>query len=371
LIMFIAAKAVDERLVLALDEFPYLAESDRNIPSLLQRLIDTTLVQGKLFLILCGSSVSFMEREVLGYDSPLFGRRTAQFKLAPFSFFDSRKFLPGFSNEDQLQVYGTVGGIPQYLNFFSSYSNYATAIEDLFLDSGAYFYEEPLLLLRQELREPTTYNSIIAAVADGASKLNEIATRCGESNEKCNKYLNVLIDLHIIERETSILQKANSRKSIFKINDNLFRFWFKYIFRNKNLIEGGDPAVVLQKKIIPDIETFCGPVFEQVCTQWLMQKNANFELPFAFEQCGRWWGNNPATRQEEEIDICAVDGRNALFVECKWRNSVSARQVVTELERKASLVSRDHKYFYLFTKKQLQPSVLTATQLCFAELLNG
>jgi AAA+ ATPase superfamily predicted ATPase len=204
----------DERIVLVIDEYPYLAGGFRPISSILQAHIDNRFKNSKVFLILCGSSMSFMENQVLGYKSPLYGRRTAQFKISAFNFFESRCFLDSFDKEETAILYGVTGGLPEYLNKINPNKTGQENIIDLFLTPSGHFYEEPANLLKQELREPTVYNGIIEAIAGGASRLNEIATKCGIESNKCAKYLKSLISLGIVRKEIPVTEKA-SKKSIY------------------------------------------------------------------------------------------------------------------------------------------------------------
>ncbi|WKV07641.1 ATP-binding protein [Thermoanaerobacterium sp. CMT5567-10] len=348
--LFLGQQAKDERLVVVIDEFPYIVNSNKSIPSILQNLIDHHLKDTKLFLIVCGSSMSFIEKEVLSYKSPLYGRRTSQLIVEPFNFFDSRKFFPSYSFEEQVIAYGVLGGIPQYLSIFDDKCNVYENIKTKILDKSSYLYEEPKLLLRQEVREPALYNSIIEAIATGSSKLNEISTKVGINTDKCSKYISTLIDLKILEKVTPIELKAKSRKSIYKIKDNFFRFWYRFVFNNKALIEQGLLDEVIENKIKMSMNDFLGLVYEEICIDYLKILNKNKKLPFIFEEIGKWWGNNPYKRREEEIDIVAINNDNIIFGECKWQNQKTDMAVLNGLIEKSSLFDYPNKYYVLFSK---------------------
>lgn len=161
----------EERLVFVIDEFPYLAKAAESISSRLQHMIDHKWQHTKLYLILCGSSMSFMEEQVLGYESPLYGRRTAQFKIEPLSYREVEAFYPGLSKQEQALVYGITGGIPLYINKLGVQDGIKEALLENLFDASSYLFEEPQNLLKQELREPAVYNTIITTIASGASKL--------------------------------------------------------------------------------------------------------------------------------------------------------------------------------------------------------
>ncbi len=339
-----------ERIILVIDEYPYLAQSNRAISSMIQAHIDMKLKDSKLFFILCGSSMSFMEYQVLGYKSPLYGRRTAQFKIKPFTYYESSQMLNGFSPEEQAILYGVTGGVPEYLARIRLNMSLKENIEDLFLSESGHLFEEPVNLLKQELREPATYNGIIAAIANGASKLNEIATKNGLESNKCAKYISALMALGIIKKEKP-LTEDEGRKSIYLLEDQMFRFWYRFIPGNMSSIATGLSDIVYDKAIAPQLPNYMGQIFEQMCAQYLMRENAKLALPFVFGRIGRWWGNNPDKKRQEEIDILAVDDENAILGECKWRNEPVGISVLNELMERGELFKQyKSKYYMLFSK---------------------
>ena len=341
--------AKDSRLVLAIDEYPYLAGGFSPISSILQAHIDSQLKDSKLFLILCGSSMSFMEKQVLGYQSPLYGRRTAQFKIAPFSFFESLPFFAAFEKIDKAILYGITGGIPEYQTKIDPTKSVEDNITDLFLTASGHLYEEPSNLLKQELREPATYNGIIEAIAGGASKLNEIATKCGMESNKCAKYLKSLMDLGIVKKELPITE-TTSKKSIYLLDDMMFRFWYRFVFPNMSGIVSGLGREIYDFEVRENIPAYMGLVYEEICKQYLIEQAKKNELPFFTVKAGRWWGNNPKERRQEEIDILAYRKDTALFCECKWTNAEVDIGVLHDLQAQSDLFPFKNKWFWLFAK---------------------
>lgn len=361
-ITYIKEKQNGERIVIVIDEFPYLVKNNRSLLSELQHLIDHSLQDSKIFMVLCGSYMGFMEKEVLGSKSPLFGRRTAQLHMKPFDYKTSLKFMPNYNNEDKLKLYGAFGGTPLYLEQIDGKKSFEENISNSFLRVTAYLYEEPLLLLRQEVKEPGIYSAIIEAIAGGASKSNEIATKIGEENAKCIKYMKTLCELGILYKETPFGEKESSRKTIYSISDLMFRFWYRYVFSNRTLIETAASEVVLNKRITPDYSNYMGNVFERVCKDYLMYKNSKGELPFLFTSVGRWWGANPNSKEHEqvEIDLIAQDDKDYLFCECKWKNEKIDLSVLEKLKEKANMFSknRQNTYYVLFSKSGFTKSVI-------------
>jgi AAA+ ATPase superfamily predicted ATPase len=343
--------AQNEKIVLVIDEYPYAAKSYKPLSSLLQQYIDNKFKQTDIFIILCGSSMSFMENQVLGYQSPLYGRRTGQFKLVPFSFEESRQYHKGFNSREQAVLYGITGGIPQYLELMDGAKSLRHNIVHSFFTADTMLFEEPANLLKQELREPQIYNDILTAIAGGSTQLNRISDMSYVADtSKTNTYLRSLVSLGIVKKEESILAKSK-RKSIYRLNDGMFRFWYRFVPHNLAKIHLGLGEGVYEN-VEPQIPAFMGEVFEEICKQWLWNENIANRLPFSFQDCGRWWGANPLRKEEQEIDIIAFDEKNnqAIFCECKWTNEKISEDIIKNLIDKCAMFSHEKKYYYLFSK---------------------
>ncbi|MCL2797829.1 MAG: ATP-binding protein [Firmicutes bacterium] len=347
---YIAKEAGGEKLVLFIDEYPYLAKANKAISSILQKYADGVFRSTNIMLVLCGSSMSFMEKQVLGAKSPLYGRRDMQFKIEPFDYYESAKFFAGFSPVDKALAYGVTGGIPLYLNRIKQNGNVADGIKNEFLKKNGSLYEEPRNLLMQELREPSIYNAIIRAIASGATKPNEIALKAGEDSKKVSKYLSTLISLHLVQKEVPVVGDK-ARGGIYKLSDNMFRFWYRFVIDNNTNIEAGMKDYVYDERILPVLTEYMGRVFEDICIQYLRRKNKERALPFVFDYIGRWWGNNPVEKRQEEIDIIAYSGKRAIFGECKWTNGTVGTDVLASLKVKAKIFGEfNKKSYYLFSK---------------------
>ena len=346
---YVFLMAEEKRIILVIDEYPYAAKSYRGFASVLQVLIDKHKDKSKLFLILCGSSMSFMEEQVLGYKSPLYGRRTAQFKINPFDFFESCRYFKKFSALDMAVIYGMVGGTPQYLRQMNDTLSVEENIKNTFLNTTSYLFEEPNNLLKQEVREPAVYNAIISAIATGSSKLSEISGKVGEETSACSAYLKNLISLGIIKKETPITEKS-TRKTIYAIADNMFRFWYRFIPSNMSIIQNG-MIEQAYKNVVEHIPAYMGAVFEEICKQYMWKLNREGRAAVTFTDLGRWWGSDPVSRSEAEIDILAVaDKDSAIFCECKWTNESVDLSILESLLKRSGLFSCSKKYYYIFAK---------------------
>lgn len=338
-----------ERLVFVIDEYPYLAKADSSIPSLLQKHIDHVWKKSKLMLVLCGSSMSFMENQVLGYKSPLYGRKTSQLKIQPFNFFESRALCANFAPEQQATFYGALWGIPEYYMHINAKKDLNENLIDLFFRPGGRLFEEPLSLLKQEMRTPATYNAVITAIAQGASRLNEIATKAGLETGAASNVLSSLMELGIVRREIPATEKS-SRKSIYIINDTMYRFWFTFVWNYLTNINRGVGDLVYKKFVEDKVNEYMGHVFEDICLQYLYTERGLTALPFLPENIGRWWGNDPKKKREEEIDIFGFADNQQLFGECKWTNKLVDIDVMEELFGRAELLGEGEKHFIFFSK---------------------
>ena len=347
-----------ERLIIAIDEYPYLAASYPAISSMLQSHIDSCWKDSNLFLILCGSSMSFMEEQVLGYKSPLYGRRTAQFKIHPFTFFEARKLLSSFTQEQQAVLYGVTGGIPEYLSRIDEKLSMDENIIQLFFEESGRLFEEPVNLMKQELKEPMTYHSIIAAIASGASKMNEIATKTGLETSGCSNQISSLISLGIVRRETPITEPVTSRKTLYRLSDSMYLFWYRFVRPNSSSIIRGVGRQIYEMVVLPQLNDFMGEVFEEICQQYLYLSQVYVALPFMIGETGRWWGNNPKAKRQEEIDIMSVSDKSALFGECKWKKEKVDMEIVRTLIQRGELFSYEEKYYYVFSKSGFHDEVI-------------
>ncbi len=342
--------AKDQRLILAIDEYPYVARSSKSLASTLQLLIDKYKDNSKLMLILCGSSMSYMEDHVLAYKAPLYGRRTAQMKILPFDFADTCRYFKHCSDEEKALFYGIVGGTPQYLLQMDDRLSIEDNIKNTFLNPTSSLFEEPENLLKQEVREPALYNAIITAIATGASRMAEISTKVGEDTSVCATYLKNLMALGLILKETPYGEKA-SRKSLYAIDDNMFRFWYRFVPENNSIIARG-ASDLAYRRIQPHFSDYMGKVFEEICKQYLWMLLLNGTSPVEFKELGRWWGTDPSTHSQTEIDIMGEQDKDvALFGECKWTNENVDVGVLEKLEERSHLFHYHKVYFYLFAKK--------------------
>lgn len=357
------------KFVLAIDEFPYLIHSNRGILSIFQTAWDEYWAKSNIYLILLGSSITMMENEVLAYNSPLYGRRTGQWKVPPMEFEAIKQFRNNKSFEDQIMHYAVAGGIPAYWKYFSSKKNIFLNIQDHVLTKGEVLYEETEFLLREELREPRYYFSILQAISQGKRKLSEIVNSTGIATQVANKYLSVLIDLNIIKKELPITEKTplKSKKGLYFIADYFFNFWFQYVFPRKSELEMGKTELVL-KNIIEKSPQYISLVYENVA-QELLVKYADYF--FNFSNIGKWWDKN------NEIDIICFNQNSGqiLFAEVKWTTKLVGLDILENLKQKAKKViwgpENRQEYFCLFSKNGFTEALIKQAKQDNIKLFKG
>ncbi len=346
----------EKRFVLVIDEFPYLIQSNPAIPSLFQKAWDEYWSKSDIYLILLGSSIAMMENEVLGYRSPLYGRRTGQWRVDPMTFDAAGNFRRGKNFEDQLLHFAVAGGIPAYWPQFSEEKDFTENLRNHVLKKGQMFYDEVEFILREELREPRYYFALLQAISQGKRKLSEIVNSTSISQPVANKYLGVLADLKIVEREIPVTEEKplKSKKGLYRIRDEFFRFWFRFIFPRRGELEMGREEYVAEH-IKGQMPQYLSLVYEKVAIETLWKHMDRF---FPFTSVGRWWDRN------EEIDIVGINRElnSILFGEVKWSEKPVGVDVYEALKTKASKLQwgkEGRKEFYcLFSKKGFTKTML-------------
>lgn len=346
----LTALARHERIVFVIDKYPYLAKAKPSISAMLQHIIDHKWNNSKMFLILCGSSMSFMENQVLGQESPLYGRRTGQFKIAPLDYKESAVLHPDLSTEDNALIYGITGGVPHYINKLGVKESVDEALLDNFFDRSSYLYEEPANLLKQELREPAIYNAIITAIAQGASRMNDIALKTGQENSVVSKYLGTLIDLGIVKKETPVTEKIG-KKTIYELADNFFRFWYRFVPANMSAIDSGRIQKSYANSIKKNLPDYMGLTFEHMCRDYLLYYEK--ELPIELNQVGQWWGTDNKNKKQVQIDIVGtpVEGDEYIIGSCKYQNEKIGLDELELIREYAQVFGKGKKYYYYIFSK--------------------
>lgn len=319
-----------EKVVIILDEFPFLIQSNRNIPSIFQKIWELIVGRENVMLILSGSAIAVMESDVLDKKSPLYGRRTCQWQLQPLHFSHLAEFLP-YSLEELAMVWYIVGGIPAYIPKFNPEVRFWENVRNAVLKKGSYLYMEAETLLNYEFREPKNYKLMFKAIALGCNTLGEICNHTGLDKSMVSKYLEVLKKLYIIREEAPVTASRKFKRRLYFVSDPYFNFWFRYVYPNRIDLEAGrsEEVLALVKK---DFSEYSGPMFEVLVDELIRTRYVLKE--FSFSKIGRWW------HKDKEIDLVALNdqAKEILFCECKWQDKVDAKKVLSELKEKSKFV---------------------------------
>ena len=332
--------------MLVIDEFPYLVKTNAAFPSILQNAWDEILKDSNVMLILSGSLIGMMQKHALSYDSPLYGRRTAQIRLAPLSFTDiyAVQRLPF---DQAVEQYAVTGGVPKYLEFFEDGQPLEEQLKDTVLSKSGFLYEEPNFLLKSESVTAVNYFSIIKAIADGNHKLGKIAGVLGQKTSALTPYLSTLSDLGFVEKRTPITEKnpEKSRKGLYFIADNFIRFWFRYVYPYKGELELDNMQIVLDEMHKDFQEKFVAFAYKDICKTIFAELCRNGTISFVPSRIGSYWLND--FDGDTEIDVMSVDHQNKrVFAgECKYHAKPVDAPVYFALKEKVDNATEIRKAF--------------------------
>ena len=349
--------AKDTHMVFCIDELPYLAASVPSALSVLQHFLDYEARECGLFIILSGSSMSFMEEGVLSEKSPIYGRRTGQIRLQPFDYRECAQWFPSFSLEDKALLYGITGGVPYYMECFTGAVSIREAVIESVLSTNGLLYAEPSFLLREELRDSFIYDSMLKAIAEGCTRMSEISSALGIESGMCSTYMKSLIELGFVQKETPVGNRSG-RRTLYRIDDFFLLFWFRFVYRFSSSIASGKGNEVYDRIIVPSINEYMGQVFERMVRDYILRYAP---LPFLVEEIGRWWGGNPKTHKEAEIDIVALSAENheeGIIASCKYRNrqiDVDELDLMKEYGDAMNMIRK--RYYWFFSKDGFTPAM--------------
>lgn len=343
LFKYLAEEIKETKVPVVIDEFPYLIELERGIVSVFQKIWDESLPKTKIFLVLCGSSIGMMETDVLDYKSPLYGRRTGEWRVEPLKFRDVKRFFKRYGMEELIKIWAVCGGTPFYLANMDPNITVEENIMQKILRKGEILYTEPLVLLKEEFREPKTYTLILKYLSLGYNTQGELSSVTGIEKGNLSKYLSVLEETHIVKY---IVPLGQRKRGIYVIDDQFVNFWFKFVYPNRSDLEIGNADEVFSK-LSQNINAFYGQSFENLIFEQIRLK----EIPtISFSEVRRWW------YKDKEIDLVALNEqtKQILFCECKWQSKVNAKKVLSELKEKSQHVQWNNEkrkeYYAIFAK---------------------
>lgn len=349
---YLAKQNISQKIIVVIDEFQYLGKLDGSIPSQFQYIVDEVLKSKNIHLILCGSIISMMYEQTLSYSSPLYGRRTSSIKLDALGFAYLADFFPHKNEIELIELYSVLYGVPKYLEIFKEKSDLFKSIEENILDKNAFLYEEPRFILQNEVNEPMTYFSILEIIANGEHKIGNIAGKLERNVQNITSFMSKLMELEIVYKEVPVTEKYpnKSKKGLYFIKNNFFRFWFSYLLPYKSQLEMGNRNYAMVK-IKENFSGFVAKVYEDLAVAYTLK---NYPLL----KCGRWWSKN------DEIDVVGVGEDFMLVGECKYSNKKVGTDILLELKEKSTKIELKLpiKYYLLFSKSGFTDDLIAISQ---------
>lgn len=340
-----------KKRIIVIDEFQYLCKANASFPSIFQKIWDTLLKDSQTMVILCGSLISMMVEQTLSYSSPLYGRRTGQIKLGQLPFSHYHEFFTGKDLKELIERYSVTGGVPQYIELFEPSEDIWLGIKNSMLSPSGPLYEEPYFLLSKEVSEIGSYFSILRAISAGHHKIGKISSFLEVKQQSLTRYLKVLIDLDILEREIPVTEKnpEKSKKGLYRLKDNYLKFWFRFVYPNRSNIETGHVSDVKDKIIENFIVGHVAYVYEDIAREHIRSLKVLRDKGVSLNAVGRWWDKH------DEIDIVGLDqtSKTIVFAECKYWEGPVGISVLRNLQKKSSCVDweRAHRkeFFVLYS----------------------
>ena len=354
-LVYVLRLAEQRRIAIIIDEFSYAVDADSALPSVIQRLWDgAKRAETQAFFVLCTSFTEAVERHFRA-EGALYRRRTHELRIEPFSYRDAALFFPKWSHIDQSQVWGIVGGVPSYLDALDGGTLGEVVIEHV-LDKSAVLYREAETLLAQEVRGvgAAMQHGMLQAIAYGANEPNQIAQRVNRPVTALSGALGFFVDYGLLERRSpfTVANPERTRQTRYYIADNYLSFWFRFVLPNRSALEQGQAQYVWQTKIAPQLSTYMGPRFEELCRQYIRLHRTQWAHDV--NELSVWW------RANDELEIVGhTNGLVVLAAEAKWRNDPLDLDVLQTLQRRVAMLPNvaPDAQLILFAKGGFTPRV--------------
>lgn len=336
--LFLVNESKSKKLLLIIDEFPYIAQNNKEILSILQKIWDSQNPDNAFMVVLTGSSLAYMEEDLLGQNSPLYGRTTATIKLDALPFQDARKILTSASVADQIAYYSILGGIPRYLRSLDPEKNFEENLKKYLLNKFSFLYQEVGLLMREELREPSTYYAILSAIAAGNNTIKDIALATGLDKTKINVYLKNLMQLNILYKKIPLLlpqEKANQHRSMYLFKEPYFRFYFNFLVPNLSLLEKLTVEEFYLAKVKPFLHQFIEEECQNIGIELLLEKNSKSNLDQNYQQIGNTWN------EKVRLDIFGFASSGSMLSGSFFYNRLPSLEDIDGVRQCTTLYTKD------------------------------
>lgn len=343
---FIFERALQENVVLVIDEYPYLRDAVPGMDSILQALIDMYRDRSRLSIVVCGSYIDVME-SLLEKDNPLYGRIDLKINLKPMDYWDSAAFYPSYSLEDKVRLYSVFGGIPYYNRLIDERMSVRENLIELLLRPDARLEGEVSSFLLPEISKIVNANEAFCALADGYTRYKDILAQSHVSSpSSLANVLDKLGGMQLIQKQAPINDPQNRKKSSYSIADNLSLFYYRYVFRYASQRSVLDEDVFYERFVDDDFEKRYVPLaFEEICRQYLIRQNRAGRIEPPFNLIGKYWYDDPVHKTNGEFDVVTEDPEGYIFYEAKFRTTPVTQQMIdTEIEQVKATGLSCHKY---------------------------
>lgn len=331
LLDYIFKLAEKEKMILVLDEYPYLRESIRGLDSIMQSLIDKYRDSSKIKIIILGSYVEVM-KSLLENSNPLYGRVDLTINLKQMDYYESAMFYPRFSAEDKVRIYSVFGGIPYYNRLIDDKKSVRENIIELIASPGARLENEVAGYLSAEISKIINANEVFEALAMGYSKYSDILSQSHvSSGPTLIDVLEKLMNMEVVEKIAPINDPNNKKRVGYYVSDNLSLFYYRYVFKYLSQLKIMDAEVFFSKYIEKDFEEkFVPHRFEEICKQYLIRENKAGKIEPVIERIGKYYYDNPKEHTNGEFDIVTEDENGYIFYEVKFRKMPLSKAMIEE-----------------------------------------
>lgn len=333
---FLFKSSVKEKIILVLDEYPYLREKMQGCDSIFQRIIDTYAMSCQMKLILCGSYVDIMEK-LIAEDNPLYKRIGTTLNVKQMDYYESAMFYPNFSNEDKVKIYSVFGGLPYYNKYIDDSKTVKENIIELVASKGARFENDPLTALETEVSKMTNANEAFLAIARGKVKFSDILNSSHVSSSPAlDDTLRKLILMDVVKKEYPINDETE-KKSLYSISDRMSRFYYRYIFPRMSYFSTMRAEDFYEEFIEKDFETqFVPKEFEEIAKQYLIRKNLEGQIKPPLYKVGKYYYDDAKRKKNGEFDVVTLSKDGYDFYEVKFTVAPIGDGVINEEIRQLS-----------------------------------
>ncbi len=347
----------EDKGVIVIDEYPYLVKSYEGISSIIQDIYDNKLKDSNIMLILSGSNLSFMEKELNNKQSPLYKRVTSKMKINKLPFDEACLFLKSFSNEDKIKFLCMFGEYPFYLSKIDDRLSFEDNVKELFFNENSILLDSPKLMLSNSSREQSFYNSILLYLAGKKKGLTKLCELMGEPVAKVNKYMKTLLEAEIVTKNEMY---NSNRQTYYYINDPVLRFYYQYLLRDIEKIEAGYGSI-LYERLQNEMHDFISYSFEDVAISYMEYLSFKGTLGGIYYPIHNLVIEKSELNRSIEIDGIAKDRDSLLVIECKYTNK---KRTIHDYERMKENTSIKmfsdikNKEYYIISKSGFEDSLL-------------